>query len=145
MLELKILSGKQAGALAVARRFPFLIGRSPQAPLCLDDSGVFERHAEIRLDAARGFCLVAQPGAIASVNGQRVEQETRLRVGDVIGLGLAQLQFRLGPVPQRSLRWRETLTWLVLLGLCLGQVALIYALTYWTGADAAWPAWLRLR
>ena len=127
-----MLTGKQAGASAAARRFPFLIGRAPGVHLCLDDAGVFDRHAEIRLNPGRGLCLVVQPGAMASVNGQTV-REARLRAGDVIELGSAQLRFGLGPVPQRSLRWRETLTWLALIALCLGQVALIYGLLIWSG------------
>jgi pSer/pThr/pTyr-binding forkhead associated (FHA) protein len=132
VLELTILTGKQAGAVAVARRFPFLIGRSPQARLRLEEAGVFERHAEIQLDPAQGFCLVAQPGAIVSVNGQPVGQ-ARLRAGDIFELGSARLRFQLGPVPQRGLRWRETLTWVMLIALCLAQVAIIYGLMYWAG------------
>lgn len=132
MIELRILTGKQAGAVVAARRFPFRLGRSPAAHLCLEETGVFEQHAQIRLDPAAGFCLVARPGAILSVNGQPV-REARLRGGDVIGLGAAQLRFGLGPVPQRGLRLREALTWLGLLALCLAQVALIYGLMSLTG------------
>ena len=39
MIELKILSGKQAGATAVARRFPFLVGRAPDSAVRLEDEG----------------------------------------------------------------------------------------------------------
>jgi hypothetical protein len=137
VIELRILTGPQAGAVVAARRFPFRLGRSAGAHFCLEERGVFARHAEIRLDPAAGFWVIAHPGAILSVNGQPA-REARLRNGDVIGLGAAQLRFGLGPAPQRGLGLREALTWLGLLALCLAQVALIYGLMSWAGGDFDW-------
>jgi hypothetical protein len=64
--------------------------------------------------------------AFVAVNGQRLEQPLVLRNGDVIELGAVKLRFGLSPTRQRSLRFREAVTWIALAALCLGQVALIY-------------------
>ena len=82
-------------------------------------------HLEISLRHAEGIFAAVPPNVLASVNGT-VIQETRLRNGDVLELGAARFLFGLASTRQRSLRWREALTWLALAALCLGQVALIY-------------------
>jgi hypothetical protein len=69
----------------------------------------------------------AEPSALLSVNGVRVEQAV-LRSGDVISIGALKIQFALSPVRQSGLRAREWLTWAALALLCLGQVVLIYRL-----------------
>ena len=125
MLQLKILTGKKAGAQWVARHFPVWIGRSPQADLSLEEEGVWDYHVNISVDPSQGFVLSLQPGAFASINSQPVEQAV-LRNGDLIELGALKLQFGLSPTRHRSLRLREALTWIALALLCLGQVALIY-------------------
>lgn len=114
-----------AGTEWVARRFPVRIGRSPPCAVCLDDDGVWDPHAEVRLVRKEGFVFAVQGEALASINGQSVQQAV-LRNGDVIELGSARLLFSLGPTRQRSLRLREALTWLALIALCAGQAALIY-------------------
>ena len=125
MLQLKILTGKRAGAQWVARRFPVRIGRAADADLSLEEAGVWDSHVEIAVDPAKGFVLSLQPGAFASINSQPVEQAV-LRDGDLLELGAVKLQFSLSPTRHRSLRVREVLTWIALALLCLGQVALIY-------------------
>lgn len=127
MVELKILSGKQAGATAVARRFPFVVGRSAQADLRLEDEGIFERHFELRLNRREGFALVVCPNAYAAVNGETAEQKT-LRAGDVISAGSVKLAFALAPARPRNLRWREAMLWLGLALVSLAQIAIIYLL-----------------
>ena len=127
MLQLAILSGKMAGAQAVARHFPFRIGRAPAADLRLEEDGIWEQHLEINLNPAEGFLLTVQPNALAAINGQRVEQAL-LRNGDVIELGAVRLHFGLSGTRQRGLRVRELLTWIALGALCLSQVFLIYKL-----------------
>jgi hypothetical protein len=127
VIELKILSGKQAGATAVARRFPFVVGRSPQADLRLEDEGIFERHFELRLNRREGFALVVGPNAYAAVNGETAQQKV-LRAGDVISAGSVKLAFALAPAPARGSRWREAMLWIGLALVCLTQVAIIYLL-----------------
>jgi pSer/pThr/pTyr-binding forkhead associated (FHA) protein len=125
VIQFTSLSGKLAGTEWVARRFPVRIGRSPPCTVRLDDDGVWDLHAEVRWVRKEGFVFAVQGEALASINGQSVQQAV-LRNGDVIELGSARLLFSLGPTRQRSLRLREALTWLALIALCAGQAALIY-------------------
>jgi predicted component of type VI protein secretion system len=125
VVELKLLSGKQAGASVVARRFPFRVGRAGDSGLRLEDDGVFERHFSIHLKSKDGFFLASEPPAVTAVNNQPIT-ETRLRSGDVIQAGSASLRFALSPMRQRTLRPREVFVWVMLGVLCLAQVAVIY-------------------
>jgi pSer/pThr/pTyr-binding forkhead associated (FHA) protein len=128
VVQLDILSGKQAGTQWVARRFPFHLGRSPQAALVLEEPGVWDRHAEFALRPDEGVVVSAATDASILVNGQPVRQAI-LRNGDLIEAGSVKLRFGLAPTRQRSLRLREAMTWLGLAALCLGQIALIYWLS----------------
>lgn len=125
VIQLQLLSGEQAGKTFSARRLPIHLGRAPTADLQIEAEGVWAQHARIGLDSQTTFSLATHPGALTSLNGQPVEQSP-LRNGDVIQMGAAELRFGLGPTFQRSLRVRESLLWLSLGLLCLGQVALIY-------------------
>jgi pSer/pThr/pTyr-binding forkhead associated (FHA) protein len=125
VIQLKILNGKQAGTEWVTRRFPVRIGRAPDAALSLEEDGIWDQHLEISLRPTEGFVLSAEPGALACLNSQPVQQAA-LRNGDLIELGAVKMQFGLSPTRHRSLRARELLTWIALALLCLGQVALIY-------------------
>jgi pSer/pThr/pTyr-binding forkhead associated (FHA) protein len=125
MLQLKILSGKQAGAVWNARRFPVRIGRAADSDLRLEEEGVWERHLALDFDPAEGVVLSALPDALASVNGEPLQQ-TILHNGDLIELGSLRLQFWLSETRQRGLRFREALTWLGITAVAALQVALIY-------------------
>jgi pSer/pThr/pTyr-binding forkhead associated (FHA) protein len=124
VIELRILSGKQAGASVVARRFPFLVGRSADSGLRLEDEGVFDRHFRIVLNAST-FSVASEPNAVTAINNQPIT-EAPIRSGDTIQAGSVAVGFSLSPVRQRSLRFRESVVWLMLAGLCLAQVAVIY-------------------
>jgi len=125
MIQLKILSGKKAGTAWVARRFPVRIGRSAAADLQLEEDGVWDQHLRLDFNPAVGLVLTAQPDALASVNGQLVEQ-TVLRNGDAIEIGSSRMQFWLSETRQAGLRLREGLTWAAIAAISLGQIALIY-------------------
>lgn len=125
MVQLDILSGKKAGTQWVARRFPFYLGRSPQAALVLEEPGVWDRHAEFALRPGEEVMVFAVAEASVMLNGQPVRRAI-LRNGDLLEAGSVKLRFGLAPIRQRSLHLREAITWLGLAVLCLGQVALIY-------------------
>ena len=125
MVQLQILTGKQAGVEWVARHFPVQVGRAAANHLALDDEGVWDRHLEIALQNSEGFLLKTQADALTSVNGHPV-RETVLRNGDLIQVGSVQLRFWLVPARQYSLRLREAVSWLGLGLLCASQIALIY-------------------
>ncbi len=127
MVQLKLFSEKHAGTATSARHFPFVVGRSRSADLCLEQDGIWDRHLEFHLQIPEGFLLKAHPRALTSVNGQPVH-EAFLRNGDLIEVGPLKIQFWLSETRQRGLRAREFLTWFALAALCAGQMALIYGL-----------------
>ena len=129
MIQLKVLSGKKAGIIWVARRFPVRIGRSAAADLQLEADGVWDEHLQLDFNPAEGIALSAQPNALASVNGQSVSQ-TVLRNGYVIEIGSLRMQFWLSETRQAGLRFREGLTWAGIAAISLGQVGLIYWLLH---------------
>jgi predicted component of type VI protein secretion system len=125
VIQLQILSGKQAGSDIVVRRFPFTIGRSADANHKLEDAGVWDRHLQIEFRRHEGFCFVAQSNAMTVVNGEAA-QNGILRNGDVIEVGSVQLRFWLARSEQMTLRVREALTWTALFALFAAQIGLIY-------------------
>ncbi len=124
MVQLKILSGKKAGSLWDARRFPVRIGRSATADLRVEEPGVWDEHLTMNLNAD-GFMVETHANALASVNGQPV-QRALLRNGDTIEIGSVKLQFWLAEAPQRGQGVREGFVWTVISVICLAQIALVY-------------------
>jgi pSer/pThr/pTyr-binding forkhead associated (FHA) protein len=127
VVQLDIVSGKKAGTTIIARRFPFQIGRAADAALSLDDSGVWERHGTLTLHRGESIVLSVHEGALATVNADPI-RTAELKNGDVITLGAARVRFTLSPARQRNQTWREAVTWILLVLLCLGQGAIIYLL-----------------
>ena len=129
MVQLLILSGKMAGENQFIRHFPFLIGRSRENHLCLDDDGIWERHLKLEFQKKEGFILETAAEALATVNGHP-QKSTRLRNGDIISIGSAKIQFWLAPARLRGLGLREILVWLLVAAVIASQMALIY----WLGS-----------
>lgn len=127
MVQLQIISGKQAGLLWEARRFPVRVGRGADMDLRLEEDGVWENHFQMILDADAGFNLVVSPGVLLSVNQVSV-QSARLRNSDIITVGAVQISFRLSPTRQRSLRLREWVVWVLLLAVTVTQLVLIFSI-----------------
>jgi len=124
MIQFKILSGKKAGSLWEARRFPVRIGRAANANLQIEEAGVWDDHLKVGV-AAEGFVLETQGSAIASINGQPV-QHAVLRNGDTVEIGSAKLQFWLSETRQRGQGFREAFVWSVIVLVCFSQIALVY-------------------
>lgn len=125
MIQLNILSGKQAGTHKVARHFPFHAGRAAGNELQLADDGVWDQHLTLEFQPQSGFTLTTAPNALVTVNGEPV-QSTTLHNGDTITVGSVKLQFWLAAAAQGSLRVREGFVWALLVLITLGQFALIY-------------------
>lgn len=125
MFQLNVLSGKLAGTICVARRFPFRVGRNAGADLCADEPGVWENHLTFELRPAEGVRVSAPADAQLSLNAERV-QTAILRNGDTIEAGGLKLRFWLSEVELYSQTLREALTWLALAGLLAAQIAAIY-------------------
>jgi pSer/pThr/pTyr-binding forkhead associated (FHA) protein len=125
MIQLNILSGKQAGTVTVARHFPFHIGRAPEKALRLEDDGVWDQHLTLEFNRQKGFTLTTAPNALTTINGESV-QTAILRNGDIITLGSAKLQFWLAAARQHGLLLREAFVWALLTAVTAAQFALIY-------------------
>lgn len=126
MVQIKILSGKQAGVSWTARRFPVHIGRAADSDLRLEEPGVFDDHLTLSLDPAEGFLIETKPGALVSINHQPTTERSTLRNGDSIEIGALKLQFWMNAPVQRGLKLREAFVWATITAVCLGQIALIY-------------------
>jgi pSer/pThr/pTyr-binding forkhead associated (FHA) protein len=124
MVQLKILSGKKAGSLYEARRFPVRIGRAANANLQIEEAGVWDDHLRVGVDS-EGFVLETQESAIASINGQPVKHAA-LRNGDVIEMGSVKLQFWLSEARQRGQGFREAFVWSLVVLICFAQIGLVY-------------------
>ena len=129
MVQLKVLSGKKAGTVWVARRFPVRIGRAAAADLQLEESGVWDQHLKLDLSPEEGIVMSAQPNALATVNGQPAHRVV-LRNGDAIDVGSLRMQFWLSEARQAGLSFREGLTWAGIAVVSLGQVGLVYWLLH---------------
>ena len=129
MFQLKVLSGKKAGTVWVARRFPVRIGRAAAADLQLEESGVWDQHLKLDLSPEEGIVMSAQPNALATVNGQPAHRIV-LRNGDAIDVGSLRMQFWLSEARQAGLSFREGLTWAGIAVVSLGQVGLVYWLLH---------------
>jgi hypothetical protein len=125
MLLLKVVSGGQAGAEKVVRRFPVRVGRQTGAHLQLEDAGVWDDHFRIEFQPREGLVLIARTDAVTTLNGVGV-REAMVRNGDLIGVGSATIRAWLSPVRQRSGTAREALIWTTIVGVTLAQVFLIY-------------------
>ncbi len=128
MVLLRLVSGSTAGQETVARRFPFQVGRGPQAQLRIEQPGVWESHFVIERPPGQALALRALAGAITLVNGVRVET-VALRNGDLIEAGAARIQFWLSPVNQTGLALRESLTWIGLAAITAFEVLVAVQLT----------------
>jgi pSer/pThr/pTyr-binding forkhead associated (FHA) protein len=127
MLQFNVLAGARVGKVWVAEVYPVQIGRAASAGLRLEESGVWDKHAEVSFDASEGFILTGHEGAITSVNGKPVQQ-VRLRNGDIVEMGSVKLQCWLAEVKRRDPVWRERLLWLSLIVLTIAQLILIVCL-----------------
>lgn len=128
MIQFQVLSGKQAGNDIVARRFPFVIGRDAASHWRVDDEGVWDRHVTVTFDRSEGYGYTAQEGATLIVNSEPPSTSGFFRNGDVVDIGVLKVRFWLERAPRRSTRFREILTWTLLVLLFAAQLALIYAL-----------------
>ncbi|WP_309070460.1 DUF3662 and FHA domain-containing protein [Arthrobacter sp.] len=75
-----------------------LLGRSSEADILIDDTGVSRRHLEIHTDQGQSRAVDLGSTNGSYVNGQRVQGEAELTDGSVITMGRTRMTFRLVPV-----------------------------------------------
>ena len=127
MLQLQILSGKQAGVTFDARRFPVRVGRDSANELRLDDEGVWQSHFNISLDPTEGFAVTVHSGALLNINSESI-QLARLRNGDIITAGSVRLAFRVSATTQPGLALSEAFVWSLIVAVTVIELTLIYLL-----------------
>lgn len=127
MYCLTVVDGKHRGKEIELNRFPFVVGKNREAQLCLSDAGVWEDHLAIELRAGEGPSVRRMGDGLVDVNSEPVER-TKLRNGDVITLGAAQLRFGAAPVKRRSLVIHNAVSWLAIACVLVVELFLIFLL-----------------
>ncbi|WP_434995423.1 FhaA domain-containing protein [Arthrobacter sp. Ld5] len=74
-----------------------VLGRSSEADILVDDTGVSRRHLEIRAQGGRIYAVDLGSTNGSYVNGQRVVGQTELTDGSMITMGRSRLTFHLLP------------------------------------------------
>ena len=72
-----------------------ILGRSSEAGILVDDTGVSRRHLEIRTTSGRSYAVDLGSTNGSYVNGQRVDGQVELTDGSTITMGRSRLVFRL--------------------------------------------------
>lgn len=125
MIQINVLSGKMAGQIFLARRFPFRVGRAAGLDITIEEPGVWDRHFEISFEPGSGFIAAAQGDALITINREAAHEKRRLLNGDFIEIGGTRLQFWLAETRQYGLALRELLVWAGIALVTAAQVALI--------------------
>ncbi len=125
LAQLHITAGKMAGQYYRANTFPLVIGRGKDCELQMSDSGIWDQHLEIDIDAECRLLIRCNPESTAMVNGEPLKETLPLRNGDQIEVGTGKLQFFLGNVRQKNLHTHETIIWILLGALTLTEIVLI--------------------
>lgn len=125
MVQFRILSGENAGQTKSLRNFPSVIGRSSSADFRVEESGVWDRHIELTMEASVGFSVAAFPDASVYINGNGVSRAD-LRLGDLIEIGSCKMEFFLEQPRSKSLVLQESLTWALFAALLVIQCGLIF-------------------
>lgn len=108
-------------------RFPFLIGRHPDADLRLEIPGIWDRHLLLELDPREGVVARAQNQAISLVEGREIDAH-RLRQGEEVRVGPVTLELMLAAAPRKSLYAPEAFVWLLTLGMTAAELLLLWRL-----------------
>jgi pSer/pThr/pTyr-binding forkhead associated (FHA) protein len=97
-LKLKVLSGKQAGVEIAIAGPKFTIGRGDDNHLRPHSDAISRHHCEVLVEG--GTAVIRDLGSRNGtyVNGQRIQEQQRLKAGDKLTIG--QLQFEVHLVPE---------------------------------------------
>jgi predicted component of type VI protein secretion system len=128
MVELRVVAGRSAGKRTAIGQFPFTIGRSTKAGLCLSDAGVWDQHAVVIQSDDGSFVIRPDSDAVVTLEGAGIT-EHRLRNGDVFDCGGAKIRFWISAAPARSLRLREACVWTLLFCVLAIELFLLIALS----------------
>jgi pSer/pThr/pTyr-binding forkhead associated (FHA) protein len=76
-----------------------VLGRSSEADIVVDDTGVSRRHLEIRRNQGRVYAVDLGSTNGSYVNGERVNGTAELLDGSTISMGRTRIVFRMLPAP----------------------------------------------
>jgi pSer/pThr/pTyr-binding forkhead associated (FHA) protein len=94
-ISLVVAEGRRKGESVLLKRFPFLIGESPECQLRLSSERIAEQHC--RIDRIRDRVTVTDLGGVdgTCVNGSRIESIVEVGDGDDLRVGPLMLTFRM--------------------------------------------------
>lgn len=78
------------------------LGRSSEADILVDDTGVSRKHLEVRIDNGQGTAVDLGSTNGSFLNGSRINGSLALRDGDVLTIGRTKMTFRLLPLKTGS-------------------------------------------
>lgn len=125
MLQVQVLTGKQADQEFTVRRYPFTIGRNPTDTLRLQDAGVWGRHLKLRIADDDRIVIKVRPETTATAQHQSFDEKTLVN-GDTVEFGAVKLKFWFSPTVQYRQQVREWLSWIGVAALVLVQLGLVY-------------------
>jgi hypothetical protein len=77
-----------------------VLGRSNEADIVVDDTGVSRRHLEIRTDGGTAYAVDLGSTNGSYINGHRIEGSAVLHDGTTITMGRTKIVFRMLPAPR---------------------------------------------
>lgn len=77
-----------------------VLGRSNEADIVVDDTGVSRRHLEIRTDGSTTYAVDLGSTNGSYINGHRIEGSAVLHDGTTITMGRTKIVFRMLPAPR---------------------------------------------
>lgn len=77
-----------------------VLGRSNEADIVVDDTGVSRRHLEIRRDGGTTYAVDLGSTNGSYINGQRLQGSAALHDGTAITMGRTKIVFRMLPAPR---------------------------------------------
>lgn len=124
MLQLqRVDSGLQGGAV-VLKKYPSMIGQSPECDARIQGPGVWDRHAGFEI--ANDLKVVVTPvgQALLLVNHAPVSLAV-LKSGDLLQIGSCSFRVSLSPPRQTALWKYESAVWLMAVAMIALQVLLV--------------------
>ena len=93
-VNLKVIAGPYKGRIfTFTQHDTFLIGRNPEAHLCLPDDRFFSRnHCLLEINPPRSFLRDLGSTNGTFVNGSKLKKGRVAKAGDVIKIGATELQ-----------------------------------------------------
>ena len=124
MLLLCVTDARGAVTQHIAEKFPYRIGRSAQADLRIEASGVWENHAIILPGENSRFLIRSEDESLLLRNGEPI-RSSQLAAGDELTVGSARVLVSLAPARQKSLGFAEAMAWVLLVVVAAAELLIL--------------------